>query len=135
MPVPVGSRLGPYEILSAIGGGGMGEVYRARDSKLGRDVAMKVLPAAFARDAERMSRFQPEAKVLASLNHTKIATIHGLEEPGRHIALVAGSSYFASTRLKRRSHIRELPRLNSLMWPFASRTKRMLPSSESNPPA
>jgi eukaryotic-like serine/threonine-protein kinase len=62
-----GTKLGPYEITGAIGAGGMGEVYRARDSKLGRDVALKVLPEAFARDAERMARFQREAKLLASL--------------------------------------------------------------------
>ena len=70
-----GSRLGPYEILSAIGAGGMGEVYRARDTKLGRDVAIQVLPEAFARDADRMARFQREAKVLASLDHPNIASI------------------------------------------------------------
>jgi eukaryotic-like serine/threonine-protein kinase len=80
--------LGPYEILEAIGAGGMGEVYRARDSKLGRDVALKVLPEAFARGAERMARFQREAKVLASLNHPNIATIHGLEDSGSTHALV-----------------------------------------------
>lgn len=88
MAIQTGTHLGPYEILSAIGAGGMGEVYRARDSKLGRDVALKVLPAAFARDAERMARFQREAKVLASLDHPNIATIHGLEESGGTLALV-----------------------------------------------
>src|SRR6202171_3656919 len=80
MAILPGRRLGPYEILSAIGAGGMGEVYRARDSKLGRDVAIKVLPEAFAHDADRLSRFQREAKMLASLNHPNIATIHGLEQ-------------------------------------------------------
>jgi eukaryotic-like serine/threonine-protein kinase len=88
MALATGSRLGPYEILAAIGAGGMGEVYRARDAKLGRDVALKVLPEAFARDAERMARFQREAKVLASLNHPNIATIHGLEDSGATHALV-----------------------------------------------
>jgi len=88
MPLASGTHLGPYEILSAIGAGGMGEVYRARDSKLGRDVAIKVLPEAFAHDAERMVRFQREAKVLASLNHPNIATIHGLEDSGATHALV-----------------------------------------------
>jgi Tol biopolymer transport system component len=88
MAIQSGTHLGPYEILSAIGAGGMGEVYRARDSKLGRDVAIKVLPEAFARDAERMARFQREAKVLASLDHPNIATIHGLEESGGTRALV-----------------------------------------------
>jgi serine/threonine protein kinase/Tol biopolymer transport system component len=88
MALQAGNRLGPYEILAAIGAGGMGEVYRARDAKLGRDVALKVLPEAFARDAERMARFQREAKVLASLNHPNIATIHGLEDSGATHALV-----------------------------------------------
>ena len=78
MALQPGNRLGPYEIVSAIGAGGMGEVYRARDAKLGRDVALKVLPEAFARDTDRMARFQREAKVLASLNHPNIATIHGV---------------------------------------------------------
>jgi Tol biopolymer transport system component len=86
--ISIGTKLGSYEILSQIGAGGMGEVYRARDSKLGRDVAIKVLPEAFARDADRMARFQREAKVLASLDHPNIATIHGLEESGGTCALV-----------------------------------------------
>ncbi|MGD0957207.1 MAG: protein kinase [Candidatus Acidiferrales bacterium] len=88
MAIQPGNHLGPYEILSAIGAGGMGEVYRARDAKLGRDVALKVLPEAFARDAERMARFQREAKVLASLNHTNIASIYGLEDSSSTHALV-----------------------------------------------
>jgi eukaryotic-like serine/threonine-protein kinase len=79
MPILTGKRLGPYEILSAIGAGGMGEVYQAHDTKLGRDVAIKVLPEAFAHDPERLSRFQREAKMLAALNHPNIATIYGLE--------------------------------------------------------
>src|SRR5690242_488149 len=77
-----------YRIQSKIGAGGMGEVYRATDSRLGRDVALKVLPQAFARDAERMARFQREAKVLASLNHPNIAAIYGLEDSGPTHALV-----------------------------------------------
>ena len=80
--INAGTKLGSYEILAAIGAGGMGEVYRARDAKLGRDVALKVLPEAFARDAERMARFQREAKSLASLNHSNIASIYGLEDSG-----------------------------------------------------
>jgi eukaryotic-like serine/threonine-protein kinase len=88
MALSIGTKLGPYEILAAIGAGGMGEVYRARDAKLGRDVALKVLPEAFARDAERMARFQREAKVLASLNHPNIASIYGLEDSGSTHALV-----------------------------------------------
>jgi serine/threonine protein kinase/Flp pilus assembly protein TadD len=88
MPLTSGNRLGPYEILAPIGAGGMGEVYRARDIKLGRDVALKVLPDAFARDADRIARFEREAKLLASLNHPNIATIHGLEETGGSYYLV-----------------------------------------------
>src|SRR5207244_11254852 len=80
MALVPGSRLGPYEILSAIGAGGMGEVYRARDTQLNRDVAIKILPNAFSADADRVARFQREAQVLASLNHPNIAHIHGLEE-------------------------------------------------------
>jgi eukaryotic-like serine/threonine-protein kinase len=80
MTIAAGTKLGTYEILAPIGAGGMGEVYRARDSKLERDVALKVLPEAFARDAERMARFQREAKVLASLSHPNIAPIYGLED-------------------------------------------------------
>ena len=72
--------LGPYEILSAIGAGGMGEVYRARDSRLRRDVALKILPESLAADPERLARFQREAEVLASLNHPHIGAIYGLEE-------------------------------------------------------
>ncbi len=75
-----GTKLGPYEILAPLGAGGMGEVYQAHDSKLRRDVAIKVLPAAFVHDPERLSRFQREARMLASLNHQNIATIYGLEQ-------------------------------------------------------
>jgi len=77
-----GARLGSYEITAQIGAGGMGEVYQAHDTKLGRDVAIKVLPEAFAHDPERLSRFQREAKMLAALNHPNIATIYGLEHSG-----------------------------------------------------
>src|SRR5512136_2729874 len=76
----IGKTLGHYEITSHIGMGGMGEVFRAKDQKLGRDIAIKVLPEVFAKDADRVARFQREAKVLASLNHPNIAAIHGLEE-------------------------------------------------------
>src|ERR1700726_810391 len=75
-----GARLGSYEVVAPIGAGGMGEVYQAHDTKLGRDVAIKVLPEAFAHDPERLSRFQREAKMLAALNHPNIATIYGLEQ-------------------------------------------------------
>src|SRR6266581_550578 len=88
MALKSGAHLGPYEILAPLGAGGMGEVYRARDSRLGREVAIKVLPAAMANDAERMARFQREAQMLASLNHPNIASIFGLEESGGVRALV-----------------------------------------------
>ena len=80
MPLPAGSRLGGCEVISLLGQGGMGEVYRARDTKLGRDVALKILPAAFTNDPERVARFRREAQVLAALNHPHIAQIHGMEE-------------------------------------------------------
>src|ERR671910_389947 len=88
MSVTPGARIGGYEVLAAIGAGGMGEVYRARDLKLGREVALKVLPDVFANDVERLSRFQREAQVLASLNHPNIAAIYGLEDAGDRRALV-----------------------------------------------
>jgi eukaryotic-like serine/threonine-protein kinase len=80
MTLSPGLRVGPYEVLAALGAGGMGEVYRAKDARLGRDVAIKALPEAFARDPERVARFQREAQVLATLNHPHIAQIYGLEE-------------------------------------------------------
>jgi len=92
MPLSVGDRLGPYEILAPIGAGGMGEVYRARDSKLKRDVAIKILPAALANDVDYMARFQREAQVLASLNHPNIATIYGLEDHAIVMELVEGAT-------------------------------------------
>src|SRR5215469_6012916 len=88
MALPAGVRLGSYEILGAIGAGGMGEVYRARDSKLGRDVAIKVLPEVFTRDAGRVLRFEREAKLLAALNHPNIAAIYGIEDSNGSLALV-----------------------------------------------
>jgi serine/threonine protein kinase len=78
-----GTRVGPYEVTSTLGMGGMGEVYRARDGRLGRDVALKVLPSALTGDAERLVRFKREAQVLAPLNHPSIAAIYGLEEGQR----------------------------------------------------
>ncbi len=78
----IGKALGHYQVSSQLGKGGMGEVYQAKDLKLSRDVAIKVLPEEFAKDTDRVARFQREAKLLASLNHPNIATIHGLEEAG-----------------------------------------------------
>src|SRR5512145_2754617 len=78
----IGKTLGHYRITSQLGKGGMGEVYQAKDQVLGRDVAIKVLPEEFAKDADRVARFRREARLLASLNHPNIAAIHGLEESG-----------------------------------------------------
>src|SRR6266851_7237064 len=83
-----GAKVGPYEVLALIGAGGMGEVYRARDTKLNRDVALKVLPEAVAGDPDRFARFTREAQTLAALNHPNIAHIHGLEESNGVRALV-----------------------------------------------
>jgi serine/threonine protein kinase len=88
MPLAPGTQLGRYEITAQLGVGGMGEVYRASDPRLKRDVALKVLPETFANDANRMARFEREAQVLAALNHTNIASIHGLEESNGIGALV-----------------------------------------------
>src|ERR1700730_7564716 len=92
MPLVAGTKIGHYEVLSLLGKGGMGEVYRARDTKLKRDVAIKVLPEAFARDPERMVRFQREAEVLASLNHPNIAAIYGVEDRALIMEFVDGES-------------------------------------------
>jgi eukaryotic-like serine/threonine-protein kinase len=99
MMLAAGTRLGPYEILSAIGAGGMGEVYRARDPKLNRDVAIKVLPDLFAADPERLARFEREAQVLASLNHPNIAHVYGVEHRALVMELVEGEDL--SQRLAR----------------------------------
>jgi Tol biopolymer transport system component/tRNA A-37 threonylcarbamoyl transferase component Bud32 len=88
MPLETGTRVGPYEVTAQLGAGGMGEVCRARDTKLNREVALKVLPSAFATDPDRMTRFQREAQLLASLNHPNIAAIYGLEDSGSPRAIV-----------------------------------------------
>src|ERR1041385_5531892 len=88
MRVAVGTRLGIYEIVSVLGAGGMGEVYRARDTKLGRDVAIKVLPSSLTNDPDRLARFSREAQLLASLNHPNIAAIFHVEETGDGPAIV-----------------------------------------------
>src|SRR5580704_8761595 len=92
MSIDAGQRLGPYEILAPIGAGGMGEVYLAKDTKLKREVALKVLPDSFAGDPERIARFQREAEVLASLNHPNIAQIFGVEGHALVMELVPGES-------------------------------------------
>src|SRR6187402_3554005 len=78
MSLATGTRLGPYEILSEIGAGAMGVVYRARDTRLGRDVAVKVLPPVFARDADRLTRFEREARAVAAINHPNILSVHDI---------------------------------------------------------
>jgi serine/threonine protein kinase len=88
MALSVGTRIGVYEIVAPLGAGGMGEVYRARDTKLGRDVALKILPPPFAADADRVARFEREARLLASLNHPHIGAIYGFEDAGNVPALV-----------------------------------------------
>src|SRR2546426_12809329 len=101
----IGRQFGPYSVVSLLAKGGMGEVYRARDTQLQRDVALKVLPKTFASDAERLARFQREAQVLAALNHPNIAQIYGLEGAGSSpcivMELVEGDTL--QERLKRRS--------------------------------
>src|SRR6266571_2920614 len=103
MSVTIGTQLGSYEITSLIGKGGMGEVYRARDTKLKREVAIKILPDQFSRDPDRVSRFQREAEVLASLNHPNIAAIHSLEEAGgtRFLVLELVEGETLADKLKR----------------------------------
>ena len=88
MPLQVGARLGHYDVTALIGEGGMGQVYQATDTKLNRQVALKILPEAFAADPDRLARFQREAQVLASLNHPGIAAIYGIEEADDTRALV-----------------------------------------------
>src|SRR4030095_10943269 len=95
MLIGPGARLGPYEIVSVLGTGGMGQVWRARDSRLGRDVAIKVLPSALATDPERLARFTREAQVLASLNHPNIAGLHGIEGTALVMELVEGEDLSA----------------------------------------
>ena len=96
MLLAAGVRLGPYQIVGTLGAGGMGEVYRGRDSRLNRDVALKVLPAAFTGDPDRLARFKREAQVLAALSHQNIAAIYGFEDssavPALVLELVEGST-------------------------------------------
>ena len=92
MPLQPGARLGSSEIVAPLGAGGMGEVYRARDTKLGRDVALKILPDGVAQDADRLGRFKREAQVLAALNHPHIAAIYGFDESMEPNSLSSNSS-------------------------------------------
>src|SRR5580765_1985962 len=88
MPLPPGTRLGPYEVVSFIGAGGMGVVYRARDTRLGRDVAVKVLPAVFARDPDRLARFEREARAVAAINHPNILAVHDIGSAEHSIFMI-----------------------------------------------
>src|SRR5262245_44229803 len=88
MPLDPGARLGAYEIVGLLGAGGMGEVYRATDTRLKRDFAIKVLPEALALDPDRVARFQREAELLASLNHPNVAAVYGLEQVGSNVGIV-----------------------------------------------
>ena len=90
MPLSPGSRIGQYEIVAQLGAGGMGEVYRARDAKLGRDVAIKVMPTALAADSDYLARFHREAQMLPALNHPNITATHGIEEGAIVMELVEG---------------------------------------------
>src|SRR6202162_6200715 len=101
MALTSGTNLGPYEIQSPLGAGGMGEVYRARDSRLGREVALKVLPESFSRDADRLRRFEQEARAVAALNHPNILAIHDIGEQG-------GAPYLVSELLEGNSLRSEL---------------------------
>src|SRR5262249_28025502 len=104
MALSSGIKLGPYEILSPLGAGGMGEVYRARDTKLNREVALKIVSEAFGCDAERMARFEREANLLASLNHPNIASVFGLRKSG--CANPCRTALRASTGWQHRCHTR-----------------------------
>lgn len=98
MALTSGTKFGPYEIVAPLGAGGMGEVYRARDTKLGRDVALKLLPPLFTADAHRVARFEREARVLASLNHPHIGAIYGFEDAGNAPARIECPSDDQDTR-------------------------------------
>ena len=108
MPLQPGSQLGHYEIVSALGAGGMGEVYRARDNRLGRDVAVKVLPETVAEDPERLGRFEREARALAALNHPNVATLPGLES--------AEGTYQSSETSPDGIFLRPFPRVEEGKW-------------------
>ena len=135
MTLSPGTRFGAYDVVALLGVGGMGEVYRAKDSKLHREVALKVLPDLFANDPDRLARFQREAEVLASLNHPHIATIYGLEEaqgpsasgraPARALVLELVEGDTLADRLTRSTISTE--KLNS-------RTSRMAATQAAEPP-
>src|SRR5580704_8589600 len=118
MPLSTGTHLGPYEILIPLGAGGMGEVYRASDTKLGRDVALKVLSSALAGDADYMARFTREAQVLASLNHPHIAAIYGVEERALVMELLEGPTLAERIWHGAMACEEVLPIMNQLVYGF-----------------
>ena len=124
MPLRAGARIGPYEITGALGAGGMGEVYRAKDTTLNRDVAIKVLPEAFAQDADRLARFTREAQVLASLNHPNIAAIYGIENARPGDGTGRGRGLVAAYRTRRAPSRRSPPHRASNRRSARSRAQR-----------
>jgi serine/threonine protein kinase len=128
MGLTIGTQLGSLEITSLLGKGGMGEVYRARDLKLKRDVAIKILPEEFARDSERVSRFRREAEVLASLNHPNIAGIYDLEEANDSrflvLELVEGETWQSALRVVRSQSERLSTSRNISATRWKPRTKK-----------
>ena len=120
MALTPGSKLGEYEILAPIGAGGMGEVYRARDTHLGREVAIKVLPEEFARDPDRLARFEREARLLASLNHPGIATLHDCKRNERGGAERAG----LRPELERRAEAHRATELSFYQPPASANSHR-----------
>jgi protein kinase-like protein len=120
----VGSRIGPYEVLSVLGAGGMGEVFRARDTRLNRDVALKTIPAVFAGDSDRLARFEREARVLATLNHPHIAPIYGIENDALLLELVAFDKFAYSDGRCYGMKQADLQKLGSLPDPPATLQQR-----------
>ena len=118
MPLPEGTRLGPYEIVGLVGAGGMGEVYRARDPRLGRNVAIKILPAAFSTDSDRLWRFEREARAVASLNHPHICIIHDIGDHDGHRYLVM--ELLEGLTLSSTLETGPLSTPLLLIWPFKS---------------
>jgi serine/threonine protein kinase len=131
MPLPAGTRIGPYEIIAPLGQGGMGEVYRATDIHLGRAAAIKVLPETFALDAERIARFEREARTLASLNHPNIAQVFGLVkgEGGLALAMELVEGQTLGERLERGRFRSTTPLRLHARWRRRSRSRTIKASS------
>ena len=137
MPLTPGTRLGPYEIVGALGAGGMGEVYRARDTRLERTVAIKILPESFASDRERLERFQQEARILSALNHPNLMAIYDVgSQDGMHFLV---SEFFEGQTLRERLAAGPLPqrksnriRLANRQGVWRPRTRRALSIAISN---